>query len=125
MIVPRIEQGINERTNRVVFTSVSSAAGVVRSFKGLMFDKALPPGHGLRFTPARGIDTQYMRFPIDLIFLDESDRVSKIREAMAPWRFDVTTAASVIEANGHAAREHDIQVGDRLRFEPIDAETTA
>jgi uncharacterized protein len=109
---------IDERTNRVVFSRVREASNRWQSFKGLMFDKGLPAGHGLLFRPARGIHTHFMRFPIDLVFLDDGNRVVSIREAMAPWRLDFTRAAAVIEAPAEHARGADIRVGDRLVFEP-------
>ena len=112
------EQVVDERTGRVVATAVRTADGAWGSFKGLMLQKALPAGHGLLFRPARGVHTHFMRFPIDLVFLDESNRVVKIREAMRPWRFDLTKAAGVIEMSAGAARAAEVQVGDVLRFEP-------
>ena len=108
---------VDERTGRVAATSVRQAEGIWGSFKGLMLRKGLPEGHGLLFRPARGVHTQFMRFPIDLIFLDADDRVTKVREAMPPWRFDFTNAAGVIELNPGAARAADVRPGDRLRFE--------
>lgn len=110
---------IDERTGRVVGEVVRQAAGPWQSFKGLMLVKELPPGHGLLFRPAQGIHTQFMRFPIDVVFFDKDDRVTKVREAMRPWRVDLTFAAGCIEFNPGHARVHDIQPGDRLRFEPI------
>ena len=110
----------NERTGTVLGTSVRQAEGAWGNFRGLMLLKSLPEGHGLLFRPARGIHTHFMRFPIDLVFLDKEDRVSKIREAMPPWRFDFTSAAGVIEMNPGAARAAGTQPGDRLRFDPID-----
>jgi uncharacterized membrane protein (UPF0127 family) len=106
-----------ERTGRVALTEVRDAGGAWGSFKGLMFRTSIPAGFGLVFRPARGIHTQFMRFPIDLVFFDKTDRVTKVREAMPPWRFDFTNAAGVIEMNPGAAREADIRVGDLLRFE--------
>lgn len=112
-------QVIDERTGRVVATNVRTAEGAWGSFAGLMFKKELPAGHGLLFQPARGIHTQFMRFPIDLIYLDKTNRVTKVRERMVPWRFDFTNAAGVIEMNAGTAKEMDIQPGDQLRFEAI------
>lgn len=108
---------VDERTGRVVATAVRRAEGVWGSFAGLMLMKTLPDGHGLMFQPARGIHTHFMRFPIDLVFLDKTNRVTKVRNAMVPWRFDLTMAASVIELNAGTARAMDIQPGDQLRFE--------
>jgi uncharacterized membrane protein (UPF0127 family) len=119
-VASQVRRVIDERSGRVVGTNVRTAEGAWGSFAGLMFKKELPAGHGLLFQPARGIHTQFMRFPIDLIYLDKEYRVTKIREAMAPWRFDFTNAAGVIEMNAGAAREMDIQPGDQLRFEAIE-----
>ena len=114
-----VQRVIDERTGRVVLTTVRQAAGAWGSFRGLMLAKGLPEGHGLLFRAARGIHTQFMGFAIDLVFLDASDAVIKVREAMPPWRFDLTNAAGVIEINPGAARANDIRPGDRLRFEPV------
>lgn len=110
---------INERTGREVGSYVRQTAGPWQSFKGLMLVKELPEGHGLLFRPAQGIHSHFMRFPIDVVFFDAEARVTKVREAMPPWRFDFTFAAGCIEFNpGHAAAQ-DIRPGDRLRFEPL------
>jgi len=108
---------VNERTGALVGTSVREAASAWRSFKGLMFIKQLPDGHGLIFRPAHGIHTHFMRFPIDLVFLDAAGRVTKTRERMVPWRFDFTTADSVIELNAGTVRDANVRVGDLLVFE--------
>lgn len=109
---------INERTGSTLASAVRLAEGAWGSFKGLMFDQRLPEGHGLLFRPARGIHTHFMRFPIDLVFVDEAGRVTSVREAMRPWRFEFTNAAGVIELNAGAARAADVRPGDQLRFEP-------
>jgi len=64
--------------------------------------------------PAKGIHTHFMRFPIDLIYLDEQNRVVKIRPSMRPWRFDFTNAAAVIEMTGGTSAAVDIREGDQL-----------
>ena len=112
------QQVVNERTNRVVLTDLNKAQGIWGSFMGLMFKQSIPDGFGLLFQPAKGIHSQFMRFPIDLVFLDKTNRVTKIREAMRPWRLDFTNAAGVIEMNPGVVRIMDIQAGDQLRFEP-------
>ena len=111
-------RAVNERTGRRVATEVCLAGGAWGSFKGLMLRKSIPDGYGLLFRPAKGIHTHFMRFPIDLIFLDRDNRVTKVRGTMVPWRLDFTVAAAVIEANAGAALRGDVRVGDVLRFEP-------
>jgi uncharacterized membrane protein (UPF0127 family) len=110
---------VNDRTGAIVGSAIVEADGPWRSFKGLMHRKSLPDGHGIVFRPVRGIHTQFMRFPIDLIFLDKSNLVVKVRPAMGAWRFDFTNADAVIEMNAGAAAANDVRVGDRLLFQPV------
>jgi uncharacterized membrane protein (UPF0127 family) len=115
----KINRVVNTRTGAVVGTEVAEAASPWQAFKGLMFRKSLDDGEGMLFRPARGIHTHFMRFPIDLIFLDKQDRVTKIRPAMVPWRFDFTNAGGVIEMNAGAAEAKDIRAGDQLQISRI------
>ncbi|HKG26077.1 MAG TPA: DUF192 domain-containing protein [Thermomicrobiales bacterium] len=116
MAVP-VHRVVNTRTGRVVGTAIEEAKGPWQSFRGVMFRKGLPDGHGMLFRPAKGIHTQFMRFPIDLIFLDKQNQVVKVRPSMRPWRFDFSNAAAVIEMTGGTAETVDVRVGDRLEFQ--------
>ena len=53
---------------------------------GLMFKKNLPEGSGIILKPCAQIHTCFMRFNIDVIFLDENLQVLHIIENMPPWR---------------------------------------
>lgn len=114
----RTQRVILDRTGAVVLIDVHEATGPWGNFKGLMLKASIPQGYGLVFRPAKGIHTQFMRFPIDLVFFDTTNRVTKVRDAMPPWRFDFTKAAGVIEMNPGAARAAGVREGDTLRFEP-------
>jgi uncharacterized membrane protein (UPF0127 family) len=59
-----------------------------------------------------------VRFPIDLIFLDEENRVVKIRPSMSPWRFEPTVSAAVIEVAAGLADAAGVRIGDRLLLRP-------
>lgn len=107
---------VNERTGRIVVHELVAADNPWKAFKGLMLRQDFPNGRGMIFRPARGIHTYFMRFPIDLIYLDRENRVVKIRPAMAPWRFDFTSASAVIEMNAGASAANDIRPGDVLVF---------
>jgi len=106
-----------QRNNVVLGDQIGEATGMWGSFKGLMFKKSLPDGHGLVFRPARGIHTNFMRFPIDLVFFDADQRVTKVRPRMVPWRLDFTNAAGVIEMPEGSAAARDVRPGDQLIFE--------
>ena len=107
----------NGRTGDLLASTAEEAEGPGKSLMGLMFKKRIPDGYGLVFRPARGIHTNFMRFPIDLIFFDRDHRVVKVRPAMVPWRWDFTMAAGVIEMNPGSAAQANLQPGDQLQFE--------
>jgi uncharacterized membrane protein (UPF0127 family) len=107
---------VNCRNGRVFLSHLREAQGHWQKFAGLMFAPALGEGEGVMFRPARGIHTHFMRFAIDLVYLDEAHRVHAIREAMPPWRFDLRTATAVIEASAGTAKAADLRIGDELRI---------
>ena len=53
---------------------------------GLMFKKSLPAGSGVVLKPCTQIHTCFMRFNIDVIFLDKDLEVVHVIENMPPWR---------------------------------------
>jgi len=106
------------RTGAVVLPRCRDAATLRDRLTGLMFRAALAEGHGLRIVPARGIHTHFMRFPIDLIWLDGDGRVTALREAMPPWRMDARSAAAVVEAPAGTIRRAGVRVGDVLAARP-------
>lgn len=108
---------VNCRNGRIFLSDLREAQGHWQKFAGLMFAPSLGNAQGILFRPAQGVHTHFMRFSIDLVYLDAANRVRAIREAMPPWRLDLRTAAAVIEANAGAARAADIQIGDELRIE--------
>ena len=53
---------------------------------GLLGRRGLPPGTGMWLAPTRSIHTWGMRFAIDLVFLDDGLRVTKLYQEVRPWR---------------------------------------
>ena len=52
--------------------------------------------------------------PIDLVFLDEDDRVVRTFEKLKPWRFvsGGPESTSVLEVPAGWIAEHDLNIGD-------------
>ncbi len=44
-------------------------------------------GEGLLIPRTSSVHTHFMRFPIDVVFLDGEGRVAKIVRGLRPWRF--------------------------------------
>lgn len=76
----------------------------------------LDPGHALLIKPCSSIHTFFMRFPIDVVFVDKASRVVKIAENVKPWRLLLggKGAHAVVELANGALAGTDLKVGDHL-----------
>lgn len=106
---------INETKATVVAEEVRLADGIWSRFWGLMGRKALPEGGALLLRPSSSIHTAFMRFPIDVVFLDRSLRVVKVVPELKPFRATIALGAhSALELNAGAAVGAGVQKGDQL-----------
>jgi uncharacterized protein len=82
------------------------AKSFVSRLRGLMGASDLPAGQGVLFPGTSSVHTHFMRFPIDVVFLDDERRIVAIRPALRPWRIaSAKGARSVLElAAGECAR---------------------
>jgi uncharacterized membrane protein (UPF0127 family) len=86
--------------------------------KGLLTRDGLAPGEGLWIVPCQSVHTFFMRFPIDLVYLDARKRVRKVRSAVGPGRISFCfTAQSVIELAAGSIQKTQTQRGDSLAIE--------
>jgi hypothetical protein len=87
--------------------------------KGLLGRSELPAGAGLWIVPCESVHTFFMRFPIDLVYLDRSRKVRKVREAVPAWRVSAClTAHSVLELPAGTIRRTGTRAGDMLEILP-------
>ena len=84
---------------------------------GLLGRQALARDHGLLISPCNQVHTCFMRFPIDVVFLDKTDRVLRVCAGLTPWRLSplVFRARSVLELA--AGVSDGITVGQQLRLQ--------
>jgi uncharacterized membrane protein (UPF0127 family) len=85
-------------------------------FLGLMGRPSLPADQGLYFPRCNSIHTFFMRFPIDVVYLDGDSRVVDVDRALKPWRMGKPRwkAKHVLELASGRAADLGIAVGDRL-----------
>ena len=62
------------------------ADGFWARFRGLMLAPPLPAGAGLVIVPCSSIHTQFMRFPIDVLYVNKEDVIVGIDRNLRPWR---------------------------------------
>lgn len=104
-------------TGRVVCRRCEPADTVWTRFRGLQMRRALAPGEGLLLRPAGSIHTLFMRFAIDVVFLDRDLRVLEVRAGLRPWRMaSVRGAKVVLELPAGAAEAAGIRAGSRLEL---------
>ncbi len=67
--------------------------------KGLLGTKSLEEGHGLWIKPCNQVHMFFMKYAIDVVFIDEDHRVVRLVEGLAPGKISpkVADAQSVIE----------------------------
>ncbi len=96
--------------------NIKKAETVGSRLLGLMFRKSLAEDEGLHIIPCNGIHMFFMRFPIDVVFLDREERVVKIVENLRPWRIVpiVKGAYSTLELPVGSIQKHKISIGNQL-----------
>ncbi len=100
---------------RVVVERCLVAARPLRRMRGLLGRSELPQGEGILLRPAASIHTAFMRFPIDVVFLDEHLTVLAIAPGVRPWRAAAARKARVaLELPAGESRRRELEVGDRL-----------
>jgi uncharacterized membrane protein (UPF0127 family) len=83
--------------------------------RGLLGRRSLRAGEALLLRPSPSIHTFFMRFAIDVVFLDADLRVLRVVEALKPWRAaGCRKARSVLELGAGEAAARGIRLGDRL-----------
>jgi hypothetical protein len=112
----------NMTRNTVLATCMEVADSAAKRNKGLLGRESLASGEGLWIRPCEAVHTFWMRFPIDLVYLDRKNRIRKLVSAVPPWRLSACLLAhSVIELPSGTIRETRTQPGDALDFSPVPA----
>src|ERR1700683_4723089 len=87
---------------------------------GLLKHTGLGPGEGLWIVPCESVHSFFMKFTIDVVYLDRKHRVKKIRPEMTPWRMSAClTAHSVLELPAGTIAGTGTQAGDQLEIKNL------
>jgi len=110
---------INPARGTILATRLEVAASGPTRRKGLLGRSGLAQGEGLWIVPCESVHTFFMRFPIDLVYLDRENRVRKVRSAVGAWRMSgCLSAHSVIELPAGVVRATRTVRGDMVEFQP-------
>jgi uncharacterized protein len=101
----------------VVCERCTLAVGMRDRMRGLLGRSSLPSGEGMFLRPASSVHTAFMRFPIDVVFLDKRLVVKKIVPDVPPWRMAASLGAkSTLELPAGEVARRGLTVGTRLEL---------
>jgi uncharacterized protein len=90
---------------------------------GLLKHTELKPGEGLWIIPCESVHCFFMKFTIDVLYVDREKKVRGMRPNMKPWRVSAClTAHSVLELPAGTLDRTGTKKGDQLRFEKQETE---
>ena len=111
---------VNERNNEVIGSRIRLADTPKLRSKGLLGKKSLESGEGLMIRPCWSIHTAFMRFSLDVLYIDRQGGVMKVVSNLQPFRISGAWGArDTIELPAGALDGLDIRRGDRLAYRPV------
>jgi uncharacterized protein len=110
-------QTLRRADGTVVCERCTIADNPLRRMRGLLGRDGLASGEGLLLRPASAVHTYFMRFPIDVVFLDRALVVVGISDSVDPWRATSQRGAkAVLELPAGESARRGLAVGDRLEL---------
>ena len=105
---------ISQAGGEAVVEHLIVAASLPDRLRGLLGRAELPRDTGLLIRPCKSIHMWFMRFPIDVAFLDVELRVLKVCRHLPPWALGCAPRATHCVLETAAGVLDRVQVGDRL-----------
>ena len=110
----------NQTRNTILADSADVADTSAKRRVGLLKHTRLDPGQGLWIVPCESVHSFFMKFAIDLVYLDRARKVRKVRHRMEPWRVSACFRAhSILELPAGSVAPTGTQAGDQIQIEPL------
>ena len=88
--------------------------------RGLLGRVGLAPGEGMLLDASPSVHMFFMRFPIDVVFLDRDRRVVAVKHCLRPWRVTgARRAVAALELPAGTAAAVGVEEGDVLVVEDV------
>jgi len=110
---------INTRTHTTLATNVRVADTLFTRMKGLLGKKELPKGQALWIKPCFSVHTFFMKFPIDVVFLNKTNQVIAAVSNLSPNRMTrlYPQSFSVLELPTGTIAASNTVIGDKIGIE--------
>jgi uncharacterized membrane protein (UPF0127 family) len=110
----------NLRANRPIASRLIPAFDSASRRQGLLGRAGLSAGDALVLAPCSAVHTAFMRFPLDLLFLDRTGHILKVAIGVPPWRIRVAWRGfAVVELAVGALASADCKPGDATEFRTL------
>jgi uncharacterized membrane protein (UPF0127 family) len=109
---------LNIRNGKQLADNVTVADNLFKRMKGLLGENEMHAGEALWIKPCISIHTFFMKFPIDVLFLDRKNHTITAISSMQPNRLTwfYPKAASVLELPAGTLDATDTRVGDEIQI---------
>jgi len=110
---------LNTTKNTIIAQNGTVADTFLSRMAGLLNRKSLPAGEALVITRCQSIHMFFMRFSIDVIFVDKNDHVVGLIERIKPFRLSPIFFQSqyAIEVSEGVIEQTKMSVGDKIKIE--------
>ncbi len=109
---------INQSNNQILARNVILAKNVLSRMKGLIGRKDMDLSEALWILPCWSLHTCFMKFALDVVFVDCELQVSYVRQNVTPWHWVhppfSSKSHSVFEMKTPVLSAFKIQLGDQL-----------
>jgi hypothetical protein len=86
--------------------------------RGLLGRKRLTNEQGLLISPCNSVHTIGMKYSLDIVYLNNKNKVLKITKNLKPWRSSACRGATkVLELNAGNTENKNIKQGDTLLWQ--------
>jgi uncharacterized protein len=112
--LPRIVRIVAANGN-VVCEDCEVAERTIARMRGLLGRDGLDQGEGMLINGAPSVMTFFMRFPIDVVFIDKAQTIVKIVHSLGPWKTaGAKKAAAALELPAGTAAALELEPGMSL-----------
>lgn len=107
-----------QETGELIAARVKVARSLLSRAIGLLGKRQLAADEGLWLSPCRSVHTHFMRFSIDIIFLDARQEIIALYRNLPPFRFTkyFSQAQSTLELSAGIIQRFKLKEGQQLEF---------
>ena len=107
---------IKKDTQQVIARSVYKASNLWEKTKGLLGQEDMPASQAFWLTSCASVHTFFMKFSIDVIFVDKNLKITSIAHSVPPFRIVSGTwkTSSTFELKANQLNSFNLKKGDEL-----------